>query len=112
MKLERDHDRSHSLFAVRSFFPDAFRHAARCTPPVCTETRHRPGCPFQQTFAQELSTDPEGVRRHQKPPLPLVFSFPTLPPPPHRGAIVEMGLTLVGTAVNHLATHLDALGLL
>ena len=112
LQLEMDHSRPYPFVAVRPFFSEAFRQAAGCTPPVCSGTRHHADCVFQKTFAQELSTDPDGVRRHQKPPLPFVFSFPPIPPLPHKGATVEVGLTLIGTAVNHLATYLNALYLL
>jgi hypothetical protein len=88
-------------FAIRTFFPVAFRLAAdRLNEPAWWEA----------TFGQQLSPDPEAVRRYQKPPLPFVFDLPALPAG-CRGT-VELGLTLVGSAVNHLAAYILALRLL
>lgn len=88
-------------FAVRTCFPAAFEQAAV-----------RLGEPswFAADFGQRLSPDPEAVRRYQKPPLPFVFDLPMLQPG-HLGA-ATIGLTLVGSAVNHLPAFVDALRLL
>jgi hypothetical protein len=56
-----------------------------------------------------LSTDPEAVRRHQKPPLPFVVDLPLLPDVPLYCADVEVGLTLVGSAVAHAGAFVTAM---
>ena len=88
-------------FSIRSFFPAAFKRAVA--------RLHEPAW-WEATFGQQLSPDPEAVRRYQKPPLPFVFDLPALPVG-HQGA-AELGLTLVGSAVNHLTAYLLALRLL
>ncbi len=88
-------------FAIRTFFPAAFKRAG--------DRLHEPSW-WQATFGQQLSPDPEAVRRYQKPPLPFVFDLPSLSAG-HRGA-AELGLTLVGSAVNHLPAYILALRLL
>lgn len=88
-------------FAIRAFFPVAFKRAVDCL--------HEPSW-WEATFGQQLSPDPEAVRRYQKPPLPFVFDLPALPAG-HRGA-AELGLTLVGSSVNHLAAYIRAVRLL
>lgn len=88
-------------FAIRTFFPVAFKRAVDCL--------HEPSW-WEATFGQQLSPDPEAVRRYQKPPLPFVFDLPALQIG-RRGA-VEFGLTLVGSAVNQLTAYILALRLL
>ena len=90
-----------SPFAVRTCFPAAFKRAA--------DTLQEPSR-WEATFAQRLSPDPEAVRRYQKPPLPFVFDLPVLSVG-YRGT-AELGLTLVGSAGNHLAAYILALRLL
>ncbi len=85
-------------FAVRTSFPDAFKRAVTLL--------NEPSW-WWATFGQQLSPDPEAVRRYQKPPLPFVFDLPFLPAG-YRGG-VTIGLTLVGSAINHLPAYLCAL---
>jgi hypothetical protein len=100
------------LPAVRTVFHEAFRRAAGCWLPGNRPCAAGPDCPCRPTFAQALSSDPEAVRRYQKPPLPFVFTLPLDPAAPVVGQRLELTLTLVGTAVNHLETYLAALAIL
>lgn len=95
-----------ALFAIKGAFPEAFRRAAGCWAPG-ESCRAGEACPCRQTFGQALSPDPEALRRFQKPPLPFVFSFPARAARP--GEPLELGLTLVGEAANHLPLYLAAL---
>ena len=86
-------------FSIRSFFPAAFKRAVA--------RLHEPAW-WEATFGQQLSPDPEAVRRYQKPPLPFVFDLPALPVG-HQGA-AELGLTgvafpddLGGAGFDHVA---------
>jgi len=90
-----------ALFDLSRRFPAAFREVTcgRTTP--CGECPAANGCCWFPLFGQPLSSDPEAVKRHQKPPLPLVFSIPLLAPGEVSAADAELGLTLVGSAVNH-----------
>ncbi len=97
------------LFDLFRRFPARFREVTcgRTTPcDGCPETT---GCPWFPLLGQQLSTDPEAVRRHQKPPLPFIFGIPLLPPGEHPAADSEVSLTLVGSAVNHAADFIRAL---
>jgi hypothetical protein len=55
-----------------------------------------------------MHSDPSAIKRFQKPPLPFAFDLPILPPAPNRGSTCEIGLTLVGLAINHVVNFLDA----
>ena len=81
-------------------FPDAFREVTcgRATP--CADCTKPSGCVWFSVFSQQLSTNPEAVRRHQKPSLPFVFGTPFLLPA-EKFSSPELSLTLVGSAVNH-----------
>jgi CRISPR-associated endoribonuclease Cas6 len=95
-----------ALFGIKGFFPEAFRRAVGCTT-AAGSCGAGAGCPCRQTFGQTVSPDPEAVRRYQKPPLPFVFSLPATAA--RQGEPVEIGLTLVGQAANHLPLYLAAL---
>jgi len=88
-----------ALFHLRRFFPVEMRRATcgRTTP--CGECRDAVDCPWFPLFGQPLSSDPATVKRHQKPPLPFVFDIPLLTPGCADAVDVEIGLTLVGSAV-------------
>jgi hypothetical protein len=104
LRLETDIDDPLALFGLRSLFAEAFRRVSGC------QSMHGMDypCPYCRNFSQSMSDDPVAVRRYQKPPLPFAFSLPLLTQLPNRGAIVEVGLTLVGSAVQHAAVYLDA----
>jgi hypothetical protein len=111
IEIEEDGVEASDLFASRRDFMTAFRRSVSCSRDSC------PGCevdscPFHQVFGQGLSPDPSAVKRFQKPPLPFVFDFPLGPPLPGRGTILEIGLNIFGSAVNHLGTFLAAFSLM
>lgn len=100
------------LFGMRTMFADSFRRAVGCDSPSCGNCPRILACPYQEVFAQAISTDPAAVKRFQKPPLPFVFDVPILPPPPNSGRTVEIGLTLAGRATHHAKLFLDAVVIL
>jgi len=65
----------------------------------CHECKENTDCPYLAVFAQELSTDPDIVRRHQKPPLPFAFKIMQIS---SDCSSLEICLVVVGKAVNHL----------
>ncbi|UFS68611.1 CRISPR system precrRNA processing endoribonuclease RAMP protein Cas6 [Geomonas sp. RF6] len=101
-----------ALFSVRGAFEESFREAVGCRRGACPGCLRTGSCAFAANFAQELSRDPEGLRRHQKPPLPFVFRMPVLPPLPNRGKSLECSLTLFGSAIQHFDNYLGAAALL
>lgn len=65
-------------------------------------------CSWYTVFGQELSQDPEALRRHQKPPLPYAFSFSNLEGLPAGPACSECRLVVIGRAIPHLGMLLKA----
>lgn len=98
-----------ALFALRSGFEAAFREEVGCGRPDCADCPSASECPYHRTFARPLSTDPAALRRFQKPSLPFVFDIPRLSPLPSRGTAVELGLTILGEATQHVSTYVAAL---
>lgn len=59
-------------------------------------------CGWHLVFGQKLASDPEALRRHQKPPLPFVFSFPMLEDIPRARNEIVCGLVVIGQAIPHI----------
>lgn len=74
----------------------------------CTNCATTQVCSWYQLFAKQISTDPEKVKRHQKPSLPFVFSFPIQSIHTHTPAI-DCRLVVIGSAISHLNVLLSAL---
>lgn len=91
----------------------AFASACRgiaCSCPTIGDCRSCPDacdCGWNLVFGQELSPDPEALRRHQKPSLPFVFSFPLWNDCDENSAMFSCGLVVVGRAVNCLDMLLE-----
>jgi hypothetical protein len=98
------------LFGIRAEFAEVFRRVTGCDRASCLKCLQTTDCPYQQIFSQAMHSDPSAIKRFQKPPLPFVFDLPLLPPAPNRGSRCEIGITLVGLAVNHVVHFLDAVG--
>jgi len=110
LKLEEDIDDPNLLFAIRTDFAAIFRNTVGCDREHCVKCSVATDCPYDQIFSQAISPNSSAVKRFQKPPLPFVFDLPILPPLPNREGRCEIGLTLVGLAVNHVRLFLDAVG--
>lgn len=110
-RLQRDANDPWALFRCREGFQDAFRRVAGCGERGCERCGRAGECPFHIIFSQALSSDPEAVKRHQKPPLPFAFRFPVLPSAPNRGKTFEVGLTMVGSATRYAAEFAKSLAL-
>jgi len=102
----------YALFGCRSGFDAAFRKALSCRRLDCSGCSASAGCSYPANFGQSIASDPEAVRRHQKPPLPFVFQFPILPPSPNRGKTLQCTLTLLGSAVQQTYHYIAAVRLL
>lgn len=89
-------------------FEQAFSNAVCINPgqacEACCEAEH---CSFSAIAGRRLSPDPELVRRHQRPGLPYMFSFPT-------ELYVEsaFSLTLLGPAIQCIPSIITAIGAL
>ncbi|SNB46440.1 CRISPR system precrRNA processing endoribonuclease RAMP protein Cas6 [Geobacter sp. DSM 9736] len=97
------------LFSMREQFQEIFRRLSGCPFQNCCHCSVKSDCAYFRAFSQDLSSDVEAVRKHQKPPLPFVFDMPILPPAPNRGITFEIGLTLVGNAINDCSVYLRAM---
>jgi CRISPR-associated endoribonuclease Cas6 len=108
LRLEAECRDSSALFAVRGDFEEALRRAAGCR---CDDRVSSPSaavCAFHHAFGRALTPDPAALKRFQKPSAPFVFTLPLLPAAPNRGREVTLGLTLTGTAANHVVVYLEA----
>lgn len=71
----------------------------------CRVCNLKSDCSYRSVFAQELSGDPDVVRRHQKPPLPFMFKLSRIT---HDSSCIELSLVVVGSAINHLSVFIRA----
>ncbi len=105
-------DDPYLLFGIRTGFAEAFRRVTGCDREGCEKCQCGIDCPYNQIFSQAIHSDPSAIKRFQKPPLPFAFDLPLLPKAPNRGSRCEIGLTLVGLAINHVVCFLDTVGFL
>jgi hypothetical protein len=66
-------------------------------------------CPYLSVFGQVLSTDPDVVRRHQKPPLPFAFKIIETE---QTTECIELGLVIAGKAIHHVSLFQSAVKLM
>ena len=68
---------------------------------ACPSCSEHGGCPYSIVFSQKISSDPEVVRLHQKPPLPFALYIKE-----SGGGLVShtaaVGLVVIGTAINYV----------
>lgn len=74
---------------------------------TCELCSSRDKCAWYLVFGQKLSVDPSALKRHQKPPLPFVFSFPALDKPCVEKGLLDCGLVVIGRAIPHLEMLLE-----
>lgn len=110
--LESDVTDPYLFFGIRKEFAEKFRRIIGCGHAGCERCSAASECAYRQIFSQEICSDPSAIKRFQKPPLPFVFDLPILPPLPNRGSSLEIGLTLLGLAVNHVGHFLDTVGVM
>ena len=102
VKMEEDIADPHLLFAIRTYFPAIFRNNVGCDRENCVKCSVAADCPYDQIFSQAMGTNSSAVKRFQKPPLPFAFELPILTPDTNEGSELEIGLTLIGRAVNNV----------
>ncbi len=96
-----------ALSTVLRNFEAEFKSACCDTPQqVCTTCSRRDQCPRGTLFRQQLSSDPEIVRRHQKPPLPFSLYVDGAA---DSALICSAGLVVIGTAVHSVGYFYTAL---
>lgn len=74
---------------------------------LCKENRE--SCLYRSVFGQELSTDPDLVRRHQKPPLPFAFKISKIATD---SSCYELNIVIAGSAIQHTSVFLAAIDLM
>jgi len=91
------------LFRAGAEFSSTCRDAI-CQWPVrdCQKCPERRDCPWNQVFSQKLALNPDALKRHQKPPLPFVFSFERLDSYSENSGTVVVKLVVVGGAISCL----------
>lgn len=71
----------------------------------CQACSDQAECPYRIVFGQILSTDPEVVRKHQKPPLPFVFKISVSN---ENTSGVDVGIVIVGDVLCYVSTFHNA----
>jgi hypothetical protein len=74
---------------------------------VCANCSKQEVCGWYIVFGQKLSTDAAALKRHQKPPLPFVFSFPIAEPFSEGQDEIECGLVVIGHSIPYLGMLLE-----
>lgn len=74
---------------------------------ACDLCSSREMCAWYLVFGQKLTADPSALKRHQKPPLPFIFSFPARMDPCGQTDLLDCGLVVIGRAIPHLEMLLD-----
>lgn len=74
----------------------------------CKYCSTRLSCSWQILFGQVLTSDIDALRRHQKPPLPFVFTFPQPGLNPKNVNEFTCDLTVIGTAIPHIYLLIQA----
>ena len=69
---------------------------------VCETCSARETCGWYLVFGQKLSSDPAALKRHQKPPLPIMFTFPVTERFPEKITEIVCDLVVIGTALSQL----------
>lgn len=69
----------------------------------------RKDCLYAYIFRQALSSDPDVVRRHQKPPLPFSFKISVIKT---NISCIELGIVIAGNAIQHISIFQDAITLM
>lgn len=75
---------------------------------ICLSCSEHEMCPYLIVFSQKLSTDPEIVRLHQKPPLPFSLYISDIDSNLSTDTIT-IGMVVIGTAVNYIEHFYTAL---
>lgn len=103
------HDQRADLYQALRRFEPVFRQSCCQTGRTdCNACKFSSGCAHPAVFGQQLSSDPETVRRHQKPSLPFAFTIRTAR---ESGTALEISLVIVGSAINYLPVFNRAVGL-
>jgi hypothetical protein len=85
--------------ALRSFETHFKASYCQAVAVSCTSCRFYVDCPYQIVFSQQLSSDPEIVRSHQKPSLPFSLFIREID---SDTSSITVSLTIIGTAVNYV----------
>jgi hypothetical protein len=109
LRLESESGDPYALFSLKSCFREAFRVTVCRSHGECSCCSEQRECPFQAVFGQDLSADPDALKRHQKPPLPFLFHIPLLPGTGSDERDLELGLVIIGTAMNYLPEFFSAM---
>lgn len=81
--------------------------ACRWPERTCDTCSTQETCGWHLVFGQKLTSDPAALKRHQKPPLPFVFSFPMPGDVPEAHNEMVGGLVVIGQAISHLGLLLE-----
>jgi hypothetical protein len=74
---------------------------------ICGSCSLQDACSWFQVFGQKLTADPAELKRHQKPPLPFIFSFPMLTGSTETSFDLPCDLVVIGNAIAHIDMLLE-----
>jgi hypothetical protein len=109
LRLESESRDPYALFSLKGHFREAFRETVCHSHGECSRCSEQRECPFHVVFGQDLSADPAALKRHQKPPLPFLFHIPLLPENGGAERDLELGLVIIGNAMNYLQAFCSAM---
>lgn len=92
--------------ALRNFEPQFKALCCLNQQEPCTSCSLHAGCPYQIVFGQQLSSDPEIVRLHQKPSLPFSLYINGID---GNTSSCTVGMVVIGCAVNYIGFFHTAL---
>jgi hypothetical protein len=109
LRLESESRDPYALFSLKGCFREAFRETVCHSHGECSRCSEQRECPFHVVFGQDLSSDSAALKRHQKPPLPFLFHIPLLPGNRCAERELELGLVIIGIAMNYLPEFCSAM---
>lgn len=86
-----------------------FENYFKIVTPRSTGREDEEHSPHRLVFGQILSTDPDVVRRHQKPPLPFAFKIRELS---QITSCIELSIVIAGSAIQHVSIFQSAMKLM
>jgi CRISPR-associated endoribonuclease Cas6 len=75
------------------------KNSCRWPEKTCGSCSRQESCPWNLVFGQNLSSDPSALKRFQKPPLPFMFTFPSLHDLAVKATEIECGMVIIGQAI-------------
>jgi hypothetical protein len=83
------------------------KNSCRWPERACGSCSRQESCSWNLVFGQNLTSDPSALKRFQKPPLPFMFTFPSINDLVGRTTEIECGMVVIGQAIPSLELLLE-----